>query len=80
MRLNYALLFAEIRFQQTAFLAFEAAYCLFFYLTHTFACQVKFGTNLLKSHLLTAYAEEHLQNIALTVAKLLKGSVYLFGQ
>lgn len=53
-------LLSEVTFEQFAFLTFEAAYGLLFYLAHSFACQVEFGTDLFKCHLLTADAEEHL--------------------
>ena len=63
-------LLTEIRFQKTALLSFQAAYCLFLDLTHALTRQIEFITYLLKGHLLTAYPEKHFQNVTFTLMEL----------
>ena len=63
-------LLTEIRFQKTALLSFQAAYCLFLDLTHAFTRKIEFIANLFKGHLLTAYAKKHFQDVTFTFMEL----------
>ncbi len=71
-------LLSEVGFQQCALLPFEAPDRFLLDLAHTFASEVKFGSDLLECHLLAAYAEEHLEDLALTLVKLAQRTVNLF--
>ena len=74
------LLLAEVGLKQMAFLSFQTADSFLLDLTHTFAGQIKFSTDLLKGHFLTSDAEEHLEYFPLAVMQLLEGTVNLLGE
>ena len=74
------ILLPEIGFEQMRFLAFKTADGFLLDLTHTFASEVKLGTDLLESHLLTADSEEHLENLPLSIVELLESTIHLLGQ
>ncbi len=71
---------AQIGHQQLAPLALEAADGLLLDLAHAFTCEVELCADLLKRHLLTSDAKEHLDDVALARGELLQHACHLGGQ
>ena len=63
-----------------ALLSLQATDGLLLDLTHTLASEIKFRTDLLKSHFLASYAEKHFEDFTLPVMELLESAVYLLGE
>ena len=72
---------SQIGFEQLAARALtQAANGFFLDLTHAFTGQTEFVADFFQRHFLTAYAEEHLDDVAFAFGESSQRTVYFFGE
>ncbi len=74
------ILLSEISFKQMALLTLKPTYGFLLDLAYAFACEIKFGSDLFKRHLLTTDAEEHFEYLAFAFVELAQRAVHFFRQ